>query len=274
MLDATDIAYQESIAKACGVAFDARILAFNKVPEQASGASDRLIQNWAQSNNRVQKKTHRRIPLLPEKVLDAPGIADDFYLNLLCWSSSNLLAVGLDKNVYIWDATTGSVNDFCQTADDDYISSINFAPDGSFLAVGTSHGDVEIWDVSRMAKVRSMRGHQSRIGVMSWDRNLLSSGARDGSIWNHDVRVAQHKVAEMHGHTSEVCGLEWRPDGNFLASGGNDNLVQIWDARSSVPRSTKTAHLAAVKVFFGCNKGFSVVSLAVEFIEHRRRKTG
>jgi cell division cycle 20, cofactor of APC complex len=35
----------------------------------------------------------------------------------------------------------------------------------------------------------------------------------------------------------------------MLASGGNDNLVQIWDARSSQPRSTKTNHMAAVKVY-------------------------
>jgi WD40 repeat protein len=186
--------------------------------------------------------------MLPEKVLDAPGLVDDYYLNLLDWSSKNHLAVGLDKSVYIWNAETGTVNEFCHTADDDYVASLEWAADGSFLAVGTALGDTQIWDVDSLSKIRSMRGHTSRVGVLSWNKHILSSGSRDGSIWNHDVRIAQHKVGELLGHTSEVCGLEWRPDGNMLASGGNDNLVQIWDARSSMPRSTKTHHMAAVKV--------------------------
>jgi len=36
---------------------------------------------------------------------------------------------------------------------------------------------------------------------------------------------------ELLGHTGEVCGLKWRNDGEFLASGGNVNVVNIWDGR-------------------------------------------
>lgn len=41
------------------------------------------------------RRTPRKIPTAPYKVLDAPALQDDFYLNLVDWSSSNLLAVGL-----------------------------------------------------------------------------------------------------------------------------------------------------------------------------------
>jgi len=37
----------------------------------------------------------RNIPKSPFKVLDAPCLLDDFYLNLVDWSSKNVLAVGL-----------------------------------------------------------------------------------------------------------------------------------------------------------------------------------
>jgi cell division cycle 20-like protein 1 (cofactor of APC complex) len=43
----------------------------------------------------VSRRTPRKIPSAPYKVLDAPALQDDFYLNLVDWSSSNLLAVGL-----------------------------------------------------------------------------------------------------------------------------------------------------------------------------------
>ena len=72
------------------------------------------------------------------------------------------------------------------------------------------------------------------------------------TIFNHDVRERNHKIAELRGHTGEVCGLEWRSDGAQLASGGNDNLVNIWDARSSVPKFTKSNHRAAVKAIAWC----------------------
>lgn len=31
------------------------------------------------------------------------------------------------------------------------------------------------------------------------------------------------------GHGQEVCGLVWSSDGHYLASGGGDNLVKIWE---------------------------------------------
>ena len=42
-------------------------------------------------------------------MLDAPALQDDFYLNLVDWSSSNLLAVGLGSCVYLWNALTSKV---------------------------------------------------------------------------------------------------------------------------------------------------------------------
>jgi len=54
----------------------------------------------------IPVKTHRKICKTPFKVLDAPALKDDYYLNLLDWSSSNILAVGLASNIYLWSAVT------------------------------------------------------------------------------------------------------------------------------------------------------------------------
>jgi cell division cycle 20-like protein 1 (cofactor of APC complex) len=50
-------------------------------------------------------KSVRKIPKTPFKVLDAPMLQDDFYLNLVDWSSTNNLAVGLNGAVYVWSAS-------------------------------------------------------------------------------------------------------------------------------------------------------------------------
>jgi cell division cycle 20, cofactor of APC complex len=55
------------------------------------------------------EKRKRAIPTRPERVLDAPGMVDDYYLNLLAWSSDNAVAIGLGEGVYVWNAETGNV---------------------------------------------------------------------------------------------------------------------------------------------------------------------
>ena len=80
------------------------------------------------------------------------------------------------------------------------------------------------------------------------------SGSRSGYIHHHDVRVAEHQVGSLGGHTQEICGLKWSPDGRYLASGGNDNLLNIWPQvvgqhyTETSPLYTFSHHQAAVKV--------------------------
>lgn len=249
------IAYQESLADACGVNLSTRILEFKPAPPESSKPID-LRQQY----NRPLKQAsagsaqfRRRIATAPERVLDAPGLIDDYYLNLLDWSTGNQVAIGLERNVYVWSADEGSVSCLLETSPDTYVSSVKWSGDGAYVGVGLGTGEVQIWDVAEGVKIRSMLGHDTRVGVMGWSKHLLSTGARSGLVFNHDVRIAEHKVAELVSHTSEVCGLEWRSDGAQLATGGNDNLVSIWDARSlAVPKFTKTNHKAAVKALAWC----------------------
>ncbi len=79
---------------------------------------------------------------------------------------------------------------------------------------------------------------------------FLCSGGRTGKIINHDVRIAEHIVCTLHEHRQDVCGLAWSPDGRMLASGGNDNLLNIWSpvVAGPLPLHSLTHHQAAVKV--------------------------
>lgn len=66
---------------------------------------DAMHDNQGVSNDGQGPKT-RKINKVPFKVLDAPQLQDDFYLNLVDWSAQNVLAVGLNRAVYIWSACT------------------------------------------------------------------------------------------------------------------------------------------------------------------------
>lgn len=93
-----------------------------------------------------------------------------------------------------------------------------------------------------------MRGHTSRVGALSWNDAILTSGSRDRLIYHRDVRIPDQYIKKVTGHKQEVCGLKWSFDGTQLASGGNDNKLLVWDGlRSDQPLWKFNDHTAAVK---------------------------
>nr|BAN28449.1 cell cycle switch 52A [Pyrus communis] len=192
-------------------------------------------------------KAPRKVPRSPYKVLDAPALQDDFYLNLVDWSSHNVLAVGLGNCVYLWNACSSKVTKLCDLGIDDSVCSVGWAQRGTHLAVGTSNGKVQIWDASRCRRVRTMEGHRLRIGALAWSSSMLSSGSRDKTILQRDIRAQEDFVSKLSGHKSEVCGLKWSYDNRELASGGNDNRLFVWNQHSTQPVLKYCEHTAAVK---------------------------
>ncbi len=193
------------------------------------------------------RKAPRKISTVPYKVLDAPALQDDFYLNLVDWSSLNVLAVGLGTCVYLWSACTSKVTKLCDLGPDDTVTSVSWTQRGTHLAVGTSVGEVQIWDAAKCQTTRTMGGHQARVGTLCWSGHTLSSGSRDRLILQRDVRVNEPYTSKLSGHKQEVCGLKWSFDGQQLASGGNDNKLFVWSPHSTSPLLKFNEHSAAVK---------------------------
>ncbi|CAH1429105.1 unnamed protein product [Lactuca virosa] len=203
--------------------------------------------NGSSSESATPPKPPRKVPKTPHKVLDAPSLQDDFYLNLVDWSSQNVLAVGLGSCVYLWTATTSKVTKLCDLGPNDGVCSVQWTREGSYISVGTSLGKVQVWDGTQCKKVRTMGGHQTRTGVLAWSSRILSSGSRDRNILQHDLRVPSDYISKLVGHKSEVCGLKWSHDDRELASGGNDNQLLVWNQHSTQPLLKLTEHTAAVK---------------------------
>lgn len=207
----------------------------------------------------LYSSTHRgkrKINKYPFKILDAPALKDDYYLNLVDWSSQNVLAVALSSSVYLWNATTTKVelltdvDPNTSTEDDNknLVTSVTWSPDGALLAFGTKRGKIQVWDIQKKVLIRTMVGHTARVGSLAWSRTLLASGSRDKSIHRRDIRTPQDSIAKLSGHKQEVCGLRWAFDGKQLASGGNDNKLLIWDCHKEKPLwRFSNYHQAAVK---------------------------
>lgn len=219
----------------------------------------------------IPSTRRRHIPSSPTRILDAPELRDDYYLNLVSWGDNNVLAVALDQIVYLYNTESGAIQEVkaCGTRND-YVTSVAWVNEpggGARLAIGTFNAELQVWDTLTTTKVRTLRGHHERIGALAWNGSTLASGSRDTKIIHHDLRGDQHIVSKLVGHQQEICGLAWSPDAKTLASGGNDNCMCLWDSSKSggssgssslsssghtMPRQKLLQHKAAVKALAWC----------------------
>ncbi|KAK4754637.1 hypothetical protein SAY87_002741 [Trapa incisa] len=233
-------AYQKKLIETFNMS-RGRILAFKR------RSPIRVIDTFPGGTLSPEFKIRRReIPgQNPARVLDAPELLENYHTNLLDWSErSNVVAIGLTTTAYLWNASTLAISDMvCASGEHNYITSLSWAPDGRNLAVGLYNSEVQIWDVEAKKLLRTLRGcHRAGVGSLSWNHDMITTGGMDCKVVNNDVRMRQHIVGYYNGHRKQICGLKWSGSGRFLASGGYDNLLHIWDKRSMRRRPHSSYH--------------------------------
>ncbi|XP_009988788.1 PREDICTED: cell division cycle protein 20 homolog B [Tauraco erythrolophus] len=197
------------------------------------------------------------IPLEPEGRLHIAGLRNDYYLNILDWSLENLIAIAVGPAAHIWTGgTLQAIESIDLNCNSKYISSLAWIKEGTCLAIGTSDGEVQLWDIETKKRLRNMFGHLSVVGALSWNHYILSSGSRLGSIHHHDVRVAQHHVGTLCQNKQSICSLKWSLTNQLLASGSSDGILNIWPSDPGVrlqSQPLKTIpHSSAVKAVNWC----------------------
>lgn len=117
------------------------ILRFRQnVPREELPLSKKSSISFGEELSQCSSQKHRKIAKLPVKVLDAPALQDDFYLNLIDWSEQNLLAVGLSSSVYLWSAMTSKVSKLCDLGINDSVTAVSWTLRGPMLGIGTNSG--------------------------------------------------------------------------------------------------------------------------------------
>ncbi|NXT56730.1 CD20B protein, partial [Pluvianellus socialis] len=197
------------------------------------------------------------IPLEPEVRLHIIGLRNDYYLNILDWSLENLIAIAVGPAAHIWNGETlQAIESIDLNSSSKYISSLAWIKEGTCLAIGTSDGEVQLWDIETKKRLRNMFGHLSVVGALSWNHYILSSGSRLGSIHHHDVRVAQHHVGTFCQNKQSICSLKWSVTNQLLASGSSDGILNIWPSDPGVKLQSQPLktipHSSAVKAVNWC----------------------
>jgi WD40 repeat protein len=124
----------------------------------------------------------------------------------------------------------------------------NYAPDRKSVLLGDSTG-VTWWDPAAKKLIRRFEG-MAHSWAGGW--NIPARFTPDGKIlvgtstrmllrW--DAATGKPILPDLHdaGHHSTVTGLGVSSDGKWIATGGYDAHVKVWDAKSGRPVSTFAA---------------------------------
>ncbi|XP_065519945.1 cell division cycle protein 20 homolog B [Lathamus discolor] len=210
-----------------------------------------------QNEFKAVTKIKLSVPMELEVRLHITGLRNDYYLNILDWSLENLIAIAVGPAAHIWNGgTLQAIGSIDLNSSSKYISSLAWITEGTCLAIGTSDGEVQLWDIETKKRLRNMFGHLSVVGALSWNHYILSSGSRLGSIHHHDVRVAQHHVGTLCQNKQSICSLKWSLTNQLLASGSSDGVLNIWPSDPGVKLQSQPLktipHSSAVKAMNWC----------------------
>lgn len=219
--------------------------------------------------------------MVPFRVLDAPSLRDDYYCSLLAYSQTiNCLAVALGTHVYLWSETRtsdtpGNVNQGFAHATSLSFSSIVGAQ--AILAIGRADGRVTLWSpLDEEARFDSQQPNP--ISCVCFRPNTVKrSSARDpcitvsteelligdelGHVYLYAVEwptAVERDLFDFNGsmvllariaiHTQQICGLAWSREGDFFATGGNDNNCYLFKTKRIVDNAAQGTNHQSVTI--------------------------
>jgi len=229
---------------------------------------------WRQEGSAPQhlprnKQVPQAIPKLPFRVLEAPGLRDDYYCSALAYCPTiHSLAVALGNKVYLWSETQGVMQPphaiELGRSRLNYITCLAFSSTQggrAILAMGRGDGQVDMYSpldssprflrivaptsVTHLCfRPRTLKRPSQRHQSVMAEKEVLLVGDDAGLVsiyfveWPADKdRWAQgwHGTATLQArisiHTQQICGIAWSPDGTHFATGGNDNICALFSLR-------------------------------------------
>ena len=144
--------------------------------------------------------------------------------------AKDLIAVGLDTgNITIIDAITG-IDIFVLSGHTDYVNSVAFSLDGTFLVSGSNDKTTKLWDIQTGGVVKTFCNNTGWVFCVSIspDQTTIASGsARTICLWN--VQTGDCNCI-LHGHTNDINFISFFPSNSqLLISASSDNTVRQWD---------------------------------------------
>jgi len=170
---------------------------------------------------------------------------------LAFFPNNELLAIGGDRDVRIWDVPTeqeapplpGHQND---------VNGLAIAPNGKWVATAnverseSSAIKILAWPVG--GDVLELKEHSGTAPCLAFapDSQKLAAGFQDGRVKIVEV-PSRKKLAAFQAHAGSALAVQFSPQGDLLATAGQDMVAKLWKWKEAKPAQVFTGHAREVR---------------------------
>ena len=134
----------------------------------------------------------------------------------------------------------------------DWISSLAWSPDSTYIASGSYDRTVQIWDAATGDMYFLYNGHVHRWGAgrvhsVFWspDARTIASGSDDKSVQLIDASTGKW-LFTYNQHSNSILAVAWSPDQRLIASAAG-SITHIWDTSTYKTLVDYSGHKDAVQ---------------------------
>ncbi|HEX7734019.1 MAG TPA: protein kinase [Ktedonobacteraceae bacterium] len=216
----------------------------------AASATDAIVRVWNSQNGRNLCSYREHLGLIKHMA----GSPVD----------SRIASISEENKIRIWDSTTGKTisvwpGDPSSVFNPNLVQWVAWSNSGRYLAAaGTKF--VIVWDVNTVEMVVQLRSkYPAGCRCLCWspdDKSLAVGQGRNVTIH----RLEERGKPMYYRYSFPVNAVAWSPNGAYLASGGDDQIVHIWDVRSNRLVGTYHHHLKPISALSWAPDSARIVS--------------
>lgn len=110
------------------------------------------------------------------------------------------------------------------------VTTLRFAPRGTYLAIGTQQGKIQVWATDSWTLVTDRwSSHTAKIMAIDWNEEETHavSGSLDTSVHLWSLEKPGSRVKAANAHKEGVNGVVWTKEGRVVSMGG-DGAIKVW----------------------------------------------
>jgi len=185
----------------------------------ATASTDKSVRVWSVRERQLVARTPESSPVSGIVFRPDP-------------KSTSIAWFGPGSAVRVWNWTAPqNGGDFAASGK---VTSLNFSPDGTHLAVGSDNGTIEIRDVTRSGPPAVLTGHAAAVAFVAFSRDgsTLASTSPDRTFRSWNIQDASETKSTETKPGMEVVSLSFMVDGRLVALAFRGGYLELWEVPS------------------------------------------